>query len=188
MRSYTDASPPPLRTTTHGEANVDRYSVIASDLHRPLVAGIPAHCERFCTLSFYTRRVLAPNRRHSRICTRRRFWGQRIPSAARSFRMNNIGATPTTEKGPQEQPVTARAKSIVPRNLAIYIPLVVPVMLFVVSLSIPPTIDWDSGIGLIVLRSMLEGGAFNILTVPDHADISRDLARFLSLWSPGQYI
>ncbi len=103
--------------------------------------------------------------------------------------MNNNGATPTTEKGPQEQPVTAlEAKSIVPRNLAIYIPLVVPVMLFVVSLSIPPTIDWDSGIGLIVLRSMLEGGAFNILTVPDHADISRDLARFLSLWSPGQYI
>ena len=32
-------------------ANVDRYSVIASDLHRLLVAGLPAHCERFCTLS-----------------------------------------------------------------------------------------------------------------------------------------
>jgi len=32
-------------------ANVDRYSVIASDLHRLLVAGLPAHCERFWTLS-----------------------------------------------------------------------------------------------------------------------------------------
>ena len=32
-------------------ANVDRYSFIASDLHRLLVAGLPAHCERFCTLS-----------------------------------------------------------------------------------------------------------------------------------------
>ena len=31
-------------------ANVDRYSVIASDLHRLLVAGLPAHCERFWTL------------------------------------------------------------------------------------------------------------------------------------------
>ena len=31
-------------------ANVDRYSVIASDLHRLLVAGLPAHCERFLTL------------------------------------------------------------------------------------------------------------------------------------------
>ena len=28
-------------------ANVDRYSLIASDLHRLLVAGLPAHYERF---------------------------------------------------------------------------------------------------------------------------------------------
>jgi hypothetical protein len=89
---------------------------------------------------------------------------------------------------PQEQPVTAQAKSIPPWNLASYIPLVVPVVLFIVSLSIPPTIEWDSGLGFIVLRSMLEGGAFNIFTEPDHADISRDLATFLSSWSPGQYI
>jgi hypothetical protein len=31
-------------------ANVDRYSFIASDLHRLLVAGLPAHCERIWTL------------------------------------------------------------------------------------------------------------------------------------------
>jgi hypothetical protein len=31
-------------------ANVDRYSFIASDLHRLLVAGLPAHCEKFWTL------------------------------------------------------------------------------------------------------------------------------------------
>jgi len=31
--------------------DVDRYSFIASDLHRLLVAGLPAHCERFWTLS-----------------------------------------------------------------------------------------------------------------------------------------
>ena len=30
-------------------ANVDRYSFIASDLHRLLVAGLPAHCEGFWT-------------------------------------------------------------------------------------------------------------------------------------------
>jgi hypothetical protein len=30
--------------------DVDRYSFIASDLHRLLVAGLPAHCERFWTL------------------------------------------------------------------------------------------------------------------------------------------
>ena len=32
-------------------ANVDRYSFIVSDLHRLLVAGLPAHCERLWTLS-----------------------------------------------------------------------------------------------------------------------------------------
>ncbi|MFZ0056725.1 MAG: hypothetical protein WAL09_18230, partial [Pseudolabrys sp.] len=33
------------------EADVVSYSFIVSDLHRLLVAGLPAHCERFCTLS-----------------------------------------------------------------------------------------------------------------------------------------
>ena len=32
-------------------ADMDRYSFIVSDLHRLLVAGLPAHCERFCTSS-----------------------------------------------------------------------------------------------------------------------------------------
>ena len=31
-------------------ADVNRYSLIVSDLHRLLVAGLPAHCERFWTL------------------------------------------------------------------------------------------------------------------------------------------
>jgi hypothetical protein len=31
--------------------DVDRYSFIVSDLHQLLVAGLPAHCERFCMLS-----------------------------------------------------------------------------------------------------------------------------------------
>jgi hypothetical protein len=32
-------------------ADVGRYSFIVSDLHQLLVAGLPAHCEGFCTLS-----------------------------------------------------------------------------------------------------------------------------------------
>ncbi|MGA7167412.1 MAG: hypothetical protein WBX37_26210 [Pseudolabrys sp.] len=32
------------------EADVVSYSFIVSDLHRLLVAGLPAHCERFWTL------------------------------------------------------------------------------------------------------------------------------------------
>ena len=31
-------------------ADMDRYSFIVSDLHRLLVAGLPAHCEKFWTL------------------------------------------------------------------------------------------------------------------------------------------
>src|SRR5262245_18223233 len=31
-------------------ADMDRYSLIVSDLHQLLVAGLPAHCERFWTL------------------------------------------------------------------------------------------------------------------------------------------
>jgi hypothetical protein len=34
-------------------ADVVSYSFIVSDLHRLLVAGLPAHCERLCTLSVY---------------------------------------------------------------------------------------------------------------------------------------
>ena len=96
-----------------------------------------------------------------------------------------------TEKCPQMQSATARPNSTGPWNHASYIPyipLIVPVMLFVVSLSIPPTIDPDSGVGFLVLRSMLQGGAFNIFTEPDPANISRDVAIFLSELSPGQYI
>ena len=36
--------------TARLRANVDRYSFIASDFHRLLVAGLPAHCERIWTL------------------------------------------------------------------------------------------------------------------------------------------
>jgi hypothetical protein len=32
-------------------ADVDRYSFIVSDLHRLLLAGLPAHCERSFTLT-----------------------------------------------------------------------------------------------------------------------------------------
>ena len=51
MCSPTDASLSPSRTD-HARlgADVVRYSVIVSDLHRLLVAGLPAHCEKFWTL------------------------------------------------------------------------------------------------------------------------------------------
>jgi hypothetical protein len=94
----------------------------------------------------------------------------------------------STEKGPQQQPITARANAITPWNFAVYLPLLISIALFFVSLANPPTIEWDSGMGFIVLRSMLERGSFNIFIEPDHADISRNLGTFLSFWTPGQYI
>jgi hypothetical protein len=69
-----------------------------------------------------------------------------------------------------------------------YLPLVVPIILFVVSLSIPPTVKIDSAMGFLALRSMLEGGAFNSITVADPANIANDIVIFLTWWSPGQYL
>jgi hypothetical protein len=69
-----------------------------------------------------------------------------------------------------------------------YVPLLVPIILFLSSLYIPPMINADSSAGLLVLRSMLEGGAFNTFTSPDPADIANDVVTFLTLWSPGQYL
>ena len=45
---------PTLRRRPHGrlrrlEVDVVSYSFIVSDLHRLLVAGLPAHCEKFWT-------------------------------------------------------------------------------------------------------------------------------------------
>jgi hypothetical protein len=73
-------------------------------------------------------------------------------------------------------------------KLATYLPLLVPIILFIGSLYIPPMVASDSGDGFLALRSMLDGGAFNCITVPDPADIARDVAIFLTWWSPGQYL
>ena len=52
-------------TDVHARLRVDvgRYSFIVSDLHRLLVAGLPAHCERFWTLPASFVMALAPDRR-----------------------------------------------------------------------------------------------------------------------------
>ena len=50
------------------EADVVSYSFIVSDLHRLLVAGLPAHCERFCTLPIADRINAAGARVIRKIC------------------------------------------------------------------------------------------------------------------------
>jgi hypothetical protein len=73
-------------------------------------------------------------------------------------------------------------------NFAIYLPLLIPIILFVSSLYIPPVMNADSSIGFLVLHSMLDGGAFNNFTDPDPANIANDVVTFLAAWSPGQYL
>jgi hypothetical protein len=73
-------------------------------------------------------------------------------------------------------------------KLARFLPLLVPIILFLISLHFPPMMANDSGVGFLALRSMLDGGAFNCITLPDPANIARDVAIFLTWWSPGQYL
>ena len=52
-------------------ADMDRYSFIVSDLHRLLVTGLPAHCERFRTSSWRRIRTNNPLERILREIRRR---------------------------------------------------------------------------------------------------------------------
>src|SRR5262249_48534278 len=73
-------------------------------------------------------------------------------------------------------------------NAATYLPLIVPIILFIASLYIPPGVAYDPGEGFRVLQNMLKGGAFNTVTVPDPANIAHDVIIFQTWWSPGQYL
>jgi hypothetical protein len=82
----------------------------------------------------------------------------------------------------------SQANSTVFCSYGCYIPLLVPIILFLCSLYIPPRINPDSGVGFLAFRNMLEGGAFNRIMAPDRANIANDVVSFLSWWSPGQYL
>jgi hypothetical protein len=64
--------------------------------------------------------------------------------------------------------------------------LFLPVVYFFVSLFSSPVASYDTGIGFLALRSMLQGGPFNTIVAPDPANIANDSATFLTLYSPGQ--
>jgi hypothetical protein len=63
-----------------------------------------------------------------------------------------------------------------------------PLAYFLVSLFVSPVVSYDTGIGFLALRSMLQGGPFNTIVGPDPANIANDFATFLTLYSPGQYL
>ncbi len=69
--------------------------------------------------------------------------------------------------------------------------LILTILVFaagIIVFFIPPSIFPDPSWGFQVMRSMQLGGGFNLIIGPDPADISKNLASFLSWWSPGQYL
>ncbi len=71
---------------------------------------------------------------------------------------------------------------------AIYVALLVPITLFILSLFIRPQVSYDPAYGFAALRSMLDGGSFNYITTPNPGNIANDIETFLTWWSPGQYL
>ena len=61
-------------------------------------------------------------------------------------------------------------------------------LLTVVSLLVPPAVNFDPGIGMLEWRTLVEGGPANSIVAPDQADISKDRKQFVVNWSPGQYL
>ncbi len=58
----------------------------------------------------------------------------------------------------------------------------------IIAFIYPPAIYPDPSWGFNVLRSMKMGSVFNIISQPDHTDISKNNSGFMSWWSPGQYL
>ena len=48
--------------------------------------------------------------------------------------------------------------------------------------------SFDSAYGFNALRSMLDGGPFNVITTASPGNIANDIGTFLAWWSPGQYL
>lgn len=65
---------------------------------------------------------------------------------------------------------------------------IITVVMGIIIFITPPSIFPDPSWGFQVMRSMQMGGGFNLIIGPNPTDISKNLASFLSWWSPGQYL
>jgi hypothetical protein len=61
-------------------------------------------------------------------------------------------------------------------------------LLGILSVAVPPGADPDPCRGFLVMRSMEQGGGFNLLVSPNPQNILKDHSLFLAWWSPGQYL
>jgi hypothetical protein len=72
---------------------------------------------------------------------------------------------------------------------AIYVLTGLIVLAYTISIAIVgPSMYADHGVGFLALRAMKLGGPFNVMQIPDPADIARDKDFFVAWWSPGQYL
>lgn len=58
----------------------------------------------------------------------------------------------------------------------------------VAAVVIRPALASDCGWGFLIWDGMRRGAVFNGWLIPDPTDISRDIAPFITWWSPGQYL
>ncbi|NBV86085.1 MAG: hypothetical protein EBS01_07450, partial [Verrucomicrobia bacterium] len=70
----------------------------------------------------------------------------------------------------------------------LFITALVPLILALVSFAVPPAMFSDSAFGFLVFQGMEEGAGFNMNRMPDLENISKDRDKFMTWWSPGQYL
>lgn len=73
-------------------------------------------------------------------------------------------------------------------NLILGITLVVTLIIGVFSYVAPPALYPDPSWGFQVMRSMENGGGFNLLIGPNQDNLAQNTAAFITWWSPGQYL
>ncbi|GAB2694048.1 hypothetical protein GCM10027037_16870 [Mucilaginibacter koreensis] len=83
--------------------------------------------------------------------------------------------------------IANRAGSRLPGLILCLVVLLTLSLAFIAWLN-PPAVFPDPAWGFEVIRSMERGSSFNQIVSPNHADIAQNGTRFLTWWSPGQYL
>lgn len=72
--------------------------------------------------------------------------------------------------------------------LILSVAFIITLMMGVLCYIAPPAVFPDPGWGFQAMRSMEHGGGFNLIIGPDQGDVAKDVSKYLTWWSPGQYL